>query len=287
MIEKTSLGERIHKYKYFGHVAAAMVVGLVLIYVATRFKAHATTHDVLREFGIAIVIASIVTLMYETYAREVLAQETMAKVVESVMGDMFDAQLWEEMRRQLLQKTVVRREGIVRLSLEPHAKLSNGQTVLWVSLTYRVHELRTKSKTIHIRHSLDTFMTRKDLDLPRFTRIQIGDRVLDPRTLIEGRLDIDSPADSSRYGTNVLIERREIVHLPGAYHLIMSELTFLEQIFIQDVPDDVAVTVNWTLDPAQAVPANNGCKIKRLLMPGHAIEVRFSKNEAMPKDAAA
>ena len=269
--------ERVEKYKYFVHVAAALVAGLALIYLATRFEMHKTTHDVLREFGIAIVIAGIVTLMYETYAREVLARETMSKVVESVMGDMFDAQLWEEMRRQLLQKTAVRRECIVRMSLEPNGDLPAGQIVLWVSLNYRLHELRTRAKTIHLRHSLDRFMRNERLNLPRFTRIQVADRVLDPRTLTDGRLDLNEPASSSRYGTNVLVERREIVHVPGAYHLIMSELTFVENIFMQDVPDDVSVTLNWTIDAEHAVRSNEGCKINRLLMPGHAIEVRFER----------
>src|SRR5947208_920159 len=111
----TGVRERFQKYRYVTHTIIAMVVGLGLIYGAARSKGHQTRHDVLNEFGIAVVIAAIVTLMYETYAREVLAGETMSRVVESVMGDVFDTQLWKEMQAQLLHKTAVRRAFSVRI----------------------------------------------------------------------------------------------------------------------------------------------------------------------------
>lgn len=278
------LRERVFKYKYLMHVIYAMVVGVTLIYLATVFRAHSRTHDVLNEFGIAIVIASIVTLMYETYAREVLAQETMSKVIETVMGDMFDAQLWEEMRRQLLQKTAVRRECIVRVRLEENAQLLEGRIVLWVSLAYRLHGLRTKTDKVHITHNLDRFMQNESLDLPRFTHIEIGSEVVDPRHL-NGQLEFDVPVEHSQYGTAVLIERREIIYTPGAYHLIMSELTFVENVFVEDVPANIAIEINWTLGK-RPVGAHQSCPIKRLLLPGHAIEFRFSGPPAETGTAA-
>lgn len=112
------LRHRLEKYKYLWHVVVALIAGGLLIFVATRVKEHETSHDVLNEFGIAIVIAAIVTLMYETYAREVLASETMTRVVETVMGDLFDTQLWDEMRTQLLRKTAVRRAFSVTARIE-------------------------------------------------------------------------------------------------------------------------------------------------------------------------
>ena len=271
----SSLRERIFKYKYLVHVVVALLSGGTLIYLATIFANHPRTHNVLNELGIAIVIASIVTLMYETYAREVLAQETMSRVIETVMGDMFDAQLWEEMRRQLLQKTAVRRECIVRVRMEPNPQLPNGCIILWVSLAYRLHGLRTKTDKLHITHNLDRFMQDKALDLPRFTHIEIGSEVIDPRKL-NGQLEFEVPVESSPYGTAVLIERREIIYTPGAYHLIMSELTFVENVFIEDVAPDISVEINWTIDQ-KSVTDHQCCAIKRLLMPGHAIELRFSR----------
>lgn len=276
----TTLLHRLHRYKYLSHVVVALIAGAGFIYAASRYTEHATTHNILNELGIAIVIASIVTLMYETYAREVLAQETMSTVISTVMAGMFDPELWEELRQQLLNKTAVRRECIVRLRLEPHDKLPPHQMVLWVSLSYRIHPLRIKAKTVDIRHNLDQFMQNEALDLPRFTHIEVGADVIDPRPL-QGKLECKVPVDSSPYGTNVIIERREIVYIPGAYHLIMSELTFVENVYIEDVPADVGLEVNWTIDN-KPVKAHQSCTVKRLLMPGHAIEFRFGEAKERP-----
>lgn len=273
-----NLPERLQKYRYLTHVIVALGAGVGLIYAASRVKQHDTAHDVLNEFGIAIVIAAIVTLMYETYAREVLASETMAKVVETVMGDMFDTQLWEEMRTQLLRRTAVRRGFSMRIRLERDAALKPDQAVLWMSVAYRLHALRAKTEQVRVYHYLDRFMRDESLDLPRFTHISVGDEVIDPRSLpgnFERTVDVRGWPD----GVPVIVERKEIVYTPGAYNFIMSELTAVELIRVEDVPSDVAVEVNWTLDKPHPMTPYEACAVKRMLLPGHSVELRFNRRD--------
>lgn len=270
------LRDRLRKYKYLTHVAVGIVAGIALIFMATRFKHHDTTHDVLNEFGIAIVIAAIVTLMYETYAREVLTTETMSKVLESVMGDMFDTQLWDELRKQLLDQKAVRRAFSVRVSLERDARLAPNQAIFWMSLSYRVHPLHVKTEEVVVYHYLDRFMRDDAVDLPRFTHISIGSRVIDPRKL-KGNIDETVNVRDWPGGVPVIVERREIVYTPGAYNLLMSDLTSVEIVKVEDVPSDVSIEVNWTLDKPHPVAPFEACPLTRMLLPGHSIEFRFNR----------
>jgi hypothetical protein len=280
------LRERLQKYKYVTHTIVAMVAGLALIYAAARFRAHPMAHDVLNEFGIGIVIAAIVTLMYETYAREVLASETMSKVVASVMGDMFDTQLWDEMRLQLLRKTAVRRGFSVRIALERDDRLGDGKAVLWVSLLYRLHPLRPKTDRLKIYHYLDKFMHDDTTGLPRFTDISVGSQVVDPREIrdkFEQDIDIDEWPD----GIPVIVERREIIYLPGAYNLIMSDLTAVEIIRVEDLPQDINVEIYWTLEEPHIMHAFEARHVRRMFLPGHAIEFRFNRKPPATQGHAA
>lgn len=214
--------------------------------------------------------------MYETYAREVLAGETMTKVVEAVMGDLFDTQLWDELRRQLLGKTDVRRELSVTARLERESGLPLHKAVLWLSITYRLHPLRAETKLLRVYHYLDRFMRDEERDLPRFTHIAIGEEVIDPRGLpgvFDHNVDIQDWPD----GLPVVVERKEIVYTPGSYSLIMSDLTAVEIVRLQDVPSDVDVEVNWTLDDAHTLKQYDACPVRRMLLPGHAIEFRFNQ----------
>jgi|ERR1051325_452202 hypothetical protein len=165
--------EQLEAYRYVIQGIAAIIVGIALIYAAARFKAHETSHDVLNEFGIAIVIAATVTLLYETYARKALAIESLSKMFQIVMGDMFDNRLWKETQAQLLQKTAIRRGFSVRIALEE--SLDDTRVVLWVAVSYRVDALRERTERVKIYHYLDHFMTstttKRDpaTKVPRFT----------------------------------------------------------------------------------------------------------------------
>jgi len=273
---REQVGEKFQKLKYLIQVVIALIFGIGLMYGAARWKEHPVSHDVINELGVAIVIAAMVTLMYETYAREVLARETMARIIESVMGDMFDTQLWEEMRKQLLRRTAVRRAFSVRLRIERDPHLPAHQAVLWMSMSYRLHALREKTDEVRLYHYLDRFMREEVIGLPKFTHISVGDEIIDPRKL-HGSFAKDVDVRPWPDGVPVIIERREIIYTPGSYSLVMSDLTAVEIVKVEEVPDNVSVEINWTLDKPHAIRPFEACPVKRMLLPGHAIEIRFNR----------
>jgi hypothetical protein len=267
------------KYKYLVHVFLAVTAGVVMITAASQVPAGSgIAKEILDELGVAVIVAALVTLMYETYAREVLSQETMTHVLEAVIGDMFDSELWSELRNQLLNKPAVRRGFSVRIRLERDASLPSHQAILWVSVSYRLHALHKKADRIRVHHYLDRFMKNDLLKLPRFVHIAIGDRVVDAAR-IDGQFDEQVDVTQWSDGVPIIIERREIVYTPGAYNLLMSDLTALETVQIEDVPEDVEVDVNWTLGEAHKIGPHKACSIRRMLLPGHSIEFRFHAAE--------
>lgn len=282
--------ETLETYRYVIQGVAAILVGIGFIYAAARFKAHDTTHDVLNEFGIAIVIAAIVTLLYETYARKALANESITKMFEVVMGDVFDNRLWKEMQEQLLQKPAIRRAFSVRISLEE--SLDDKSVVLWVAIAYRVDALRARTEKVKIYHYLDHFMpvtaTKKDpnLTVPRFTDISVGGEVVDPRK-ISDEFERDVSLKGWPNGVPIVVERREIVYVPGSYNLIMSDLTEVEIIRVESLLDGVDVEVYWTLQKPLRMKAFEACRINRWLLAGHAIEFRFFRRDDKEKSPAA
>lgn len=267
--------ERLAKYKYVLQLIGAVCLGLLFIYGAAVFQEHERTHDVLNEFGIAIVIAAVVTFTYETYARKALASESMTKVFEVVMGDVFDNRLWAEMRTQLLQKAAIRRAFSVRISLEKDHRLGDARAVLWVAISYRVDALRQHTQTVKIYHYLDYFMRAERANLPRFTDISVGGDVIDPR-LSSHEFERDVSLKDWPTGVPIIVERREVVYVPGSYNLIMSDLTEVEIIRVESLLDDVDVDIYWTLQKPLRMTAFQACRINRMFLPGHAIEFRFN-----------
>lgn len=277
-MSKRDLLLRFRKYKYLVHVFLAMVAGVVLIVASTTVTGHRIYHALLDEFGVAIIVAGLVTLLYETYAREVLFDETGAGVLAAIMGDLFDTELWGALREQLLSKKAVRRGFSVRISLTRDPELPQHQAVLWVCVLYRLHAVHAKTEQLRVYHYLDRFMRNDNLKLPGFEHITVGAEIIDTTNLtdvFEKWIDM-SPWTN---GIPIVIERREIVYTPGAYNLLMSDLTALETVQIEHVPADVDIEVNWTLDEAHKIGAFSGEAVNRMLLPGHSIEFRFHSLE--------
>jgi len=274
------------KYKYVLQLLGAVMLGLLLIYLAARLKKHETSHDVLNEFGIAIVIAAVVTFTYETYARKALASESMTKVFEVVMGDVFDNRLWAEMRTQLLQKAAIRRAFSVRISLEESPLPGDNRAILWVAISYRVDALRERTQSVKIYHYLDHFMRDAAANLPRFTDISVGGEVIDPRK-IDHEFDRDVSLRDWPNGVPIIVERRELVYVPGSYNLIMSDLTEVEIIRVEGLLEKVDVDIYWTLQKPIRMKAFEACRINRMFLPGHAIEFRFNRQSVSPPERTA
>jgi hypothetical protein len=266
--------------------AAAFVVGLLGF--AGAHLAQKPWDEVSRDIGMAFVIAAIITTTYEGYARQRAAAETMEDLLDKIVGDIVEKRTWEEMRQQILEKTALRRSTVICMKMRRDSKLPDDQRVLWVRTDYRLASLRSHIQKEPVLHFLDGYMRTEGAELPRFIRVTIdgdvedltgvGDR-FSKNVSLPARGDADVP---------VSIEREELVYVPGAYSIIMSELTELESITMWDIPEDVEVQVNCLHSTARAAAAadvfeepflNSGTAFRpnRVLLPGQCVEIRFRK----------
>src|SRR5437868_1385177 len=83
------------------------VAGIGLIAFQSSMPAE-VLKEVSRDLGIAFVTAGAVTLIYERYARERAAAESVDDVLAKIIGDVVDERLWRELRDQILSKDAIR-----------------------------------------------------------------------------------------------------------------------------------------------------------------------------------
>lgn len=245
-------------------------IGLLLWTHGTR---EAQLNEIRRDLGIALIIAAIATLTYEAYARERFAVETLEDMLGKVIGDIVDPQTWTEMRQQILEKTAVRRATTVRVKIKPLPDDDRHRAILWTLMEYRLTGLRSHNEEVHVFHWLDKYMKEPAIGLPRFIRIEINgvkQHVAHGATKFE--FDVPVGIRGSR-GVPIVVEREELVYLPGAYTLIMSELTELESVSVWEA-DDIEVEVNCLLKEARVHP-DAAFTPQRTLLPGQCVEFRF------------
>ena len=206
-------------------------------------------HELSRDVGVAFVVAAIVAMIYELHARARFDRETLRGVLGSIYNDFVDGRVSDEIWHQVLDKEAVRKNGRITIALESHDDLSPGQYILSVEFEYDLCGLRSTERTFPLHHFLDSFMSNKNLRLPRFDQIVIGDKPYKGKELeekvVNGVFD-EKVAIQSRKGkaVPVMVERHEIVYVPGAYNLIMGELTDDVRIHLHEAPQGIDVELN-------------------------------------------
>src|SRR5687767_6136827 len=110
----------------------AVTFGIGVLGFAVHTLFPSPYDHLVRDIGMAFMVAAIVTFVYERYAREAAATETAEDIVSKVIGDIVDAGVWREMRGQILDKVAVRRATSVQLKLGPAVGLDDPRHVLWV-----------------------------------------------------------------------------------------------------------------------------------------------------------
>jgi hypothetical protein len=242
--------------------------------------------ELMRDAGIAFIIAAVVTLTYEAYARQRSAAETVEDLLGKVIGDIVDPKTWDEVRGQILDRAAIRRAMTVRIRLERRDGVPTNQLVLWASTEYRLASLRSHEHAVHVLHFLDAYMSNATHNLPRFVRAVLnGDRIEFPPDAARLELNVALP----RRGTGdipIVIEREEVVYFPGAYTLIMSDLTELESVELWEAPSDVKVEINCIFDERFVEPGKS-MRPGRVLLPGQCIEIRLTGRAIEPHKATA
>lgn len=273
----------------------AAILGFVLVYIASGgfqgTPAAELWHDLFRDVGIAFMVAAIVTAIYELHARTRFDRATMTGVLGSIYNDIVDGSVWEEIRQQILDKELVRKSGQVTISLKRNNSLPHGQHIVWVEFEYDLAGLRSTHRRIELRHFLDSFMSNTTLNLPRFDQIVIGDKVykgnalkdcIDGAGVFKKRLSIEGREGRP---VKIVVERHEIVYVPGAYNLIMGELTDGIRIHLEQITEDIEVEVNMK-GKVDKLEEDGFLHCRKFFLPGQGVEFRF-KPKSMTAETAA
>src|SRR5947209_5240957 len=83
-------------------------VGLVL-YAATQLPRETIRRDIVRDLGIALLIAAIVSIAYELNTRSILDVERLEGVLKTVLASNVPPNVWHQVNDEILQRHVIRK----------------------------------------------------------------------------------------------------------------------------------------------------------------------------------
>src|SRR5215213_1206777 len=169
----------------------ALVVGILILLIPQGVEHIECLHqllgerfhwkDIVRDIGIAFLVAGIVAFIYEWSTRVTAEHHKMKSVVQTVMSSFVPEDVWNEVNREILHRMVARRNLVIQMMLYRSGQLPTGesitlpptQAVLWIQVSYDLYGLVTGSYRSDVTHYLDQEMRNEEVDLPRFTRAQV------------------------------------------------------------------------------------------------------------------
>jgi len=253
-------------------------------------------HELARDLGIAFVVAVAVTIIYEVYARRRYERSKFISALQLIMDEVVHPRVWEAVRKQVIERNVIREDNEIILSLEEMDGLGSGQMVLRVDYNYKVRSLRSGSVAFELHHYLDDHI--HSANLPKFERIEIGSRNYSGTRLKEkienGVFSTTLNLEPRHHGSlSVRTRRKEITYVPGSYNLFMNELCAGMTIILDRIPPGIVAFVRGP-HSAHPLPMTVGPAVNDfcgdILLPGQGFEFRFAPevatSAAMPLFAA-
>ena len=255
------------------------------------FKLSEVLHHLLRDVGIGFIVAVVVTIIYELYSRSVSDRENMGSILQTIYGYIIHGDIWDEVTDQVIGKTVIRQKAHVKLKVEDDDSELNqlGQAVLWMEFRYELNGLKSSTlRNVEVNHLLDDHIINKKKNLPRFEKVIVGSRKYDGLDLtpkIKGLCFTDVIPELQARDVEpvpIIMERRELIYMPGSYYLLMNELTKGVTVELEPLPRNMMVEVEtWPrkgkggrlrLEPQKLWPFD-----EHIILPGQGLEFRFKK----------
>jgi hypothetical protein len=227
-------------------VIAAGVLVLVAVCVLKKKNRLKFAHELARDIGIALIVAGIVSWLYEFSTRSVENARTLSEMFDAQMRHSIPPTAWEEVKGQIVAPHAIRRNVAVHIEVSHQAALLNGtlvpppacQSVLDMTYSYDLYATGQESIAFRMEQVLDYDpMWSQQLQLPRFDRLRIaGPGVsINARNTEELQQYVSGPGRitahfrlwplESKKPVHVETERHELVSTPGSYYLVVRELT--------------------------------------------------------------
>lgn len=275
----------IAKYRYWFELSAWVMGAIIILFFAYQAPKDSTLSHLLRDIGIAIVVAVIIAAIYETYARHHFEAQLMSKAINVLIADFSRDDVWEEVKKQLIEKHFIRENLRVEMSLKADEKLLHpGQMVLEMVIQYELCGLRSEPKIVEIEHYLDEHLRIKEAKLPCFEFICIGNDKDCSHEVTEGEFKKKVKVPAKDKGTiEVRTRRKEVIYVPGNHCLTMTGITKGVELKLWSIPNHLNLEVLYRMRPHDEAGSLevNGMKAARfdeiLLLSGQTIEFLFKR----------
>jgi hypothetical protein len=223
-------------------------------------------------------------------------------VLAAVAGSSVPNNVWEDIKKNLLSRDVIRRNVEIRLWIRTNPDLSDRHYEFDYEFSYELGSLVQRANKLEVLHGLDEHISAPAAHLPRFVAICVGTASAgvgaeDPWEsddkefrVKNGRLSF-KVALEAQGGTSVPISvrRREVRECPGSYFLVMTEVTDGLRIYLKELPEKAALSgMRRPYDGDHVITMNEPLFASNsVLLPGHAIEFRLKEAvKETPKNAA-
>src|SRR6266404_919101 len=164
-------------------IGGAMVVGVLALVLSYRLGSQRRlVKDLIRDIGIAFIVAVIVSVVYEFSTRSIGEHDTILQVINSTMSSFVPPSVWGEVTNEIIQRKAIRRNVQIDLELTREVVLPNGQVVpapkgqavLWMPYSYDLYRMSDKESQINVQHQLEYEMRNEQLHLPRFLSVTVS-----------------------------------------------------------------------------------------------------------------
>jgi hypothetical protein len=296
---------------------SVLVVGGGLILVAKipspfGWERHEPA-ELARDVGIALIIAPIVTIIYEAATRRSAKLEEMTDLLNVTMRSFVTEDIWQEIKEQIVRRNRTRRNIEIIVKVLREVELASGLTqsvpadmaVLEIEYAYDLHRLTAEGQNVEVRHAVDIHMWDEAFRVPRFNWIDVtvarGETTryekeelgrLYNRTKGLFSVEVELPEGHSAH---VVSNRYEKIFLPGMYTLFMPEILTRDDeakpdsttisLTIEDLPEDLEATCTTWYAPHELERGekSNQWIFNRPMLPGQGIGLIFTKRVAPAK----
>jgi len=274
----------------YGAIILTIGSGLVILAAALREKCKAF-FDVLRDIGIALVVAVVVTAVFELYARTQETVEAATAIYDINMSTALTGRVWNEVKTQLLNKHLLRQKAEMRIRVERSPQLLPDQILINVEFTYDLVNVSDPSadidasKGITLRHNL-AYNAIPQMNIPRFEFLVIDESPdsADNKTLSSGELKNATQAGYQEFTVHlkkgqqahVRTGRVELANVPGSWTNFMNEYTEGLRVYLAgDSTIDAVVTVRPRPPSDPLSKTGNSLTLPFVILPGQAVQMRF------------
>src|SRR5439155_10968661 len=131
------------------HALVVLAVGVALLIAAARIEGkRSPILHLMRDVGIALIVAVVVTGVFELYERTRQTEASIERQVDARMGDQLTPKVWNDVKVQILDKHLLRRNAEMRVSFEKPKELLACQQLAHVEFAYDLYNISSPNSTI-------------------------------------------------------------------------------------------------------------------------------------------